>query len=92
MRIRNLRWWIVALICAYLLCIVADRTLTTILEVPGTSWLSGQSVTASFGIALGHFVRPGLIILIVWALAIDSIALVVRAHLTQRPSLGLQPA
>lgn len=83
---------IVALICAYLLCIVADRTLTTILEVPGTSWLSGQSVTASFGIALGHFVRPGLIILIVWALAIDSIALVVRAHLTQRPSLGLQPA
>lgn len=83
---------ILAVICAYLLCLVADRTLATILEVPGRSWLGGQPVTASFGLALGHFVRPGLIILTVWALALDSLWLVVRAHRTHRPSLTLQPA
>ncbi len=83
---------IVAIVCAYLLCLVADDVLATVLEVPGVSWLSGQPVTASFGIALGHFVRPGLIILIVWALAIDSLLLVWRAHAEHRPSLMLQPA
>ena len=83
---------IVALICAYLLCIVADHTLATVLEVPGRSWLSGQPVTASFGLALGHFVRPGLVILLVWALALDSLWLVFRAHRSHRPSLSLQPA
>lgn len=83
---------IVAITCAYLLCLVADDVLSVVLEVPGTSWLGGQTVTASFGIALGHFVRPGLIILIVWALAIDSLVLVWRAHAEHRPSLALQPA
>ena len=83
---------IVAVICAYLLCLVADWSLATVLEVPGASWLSGQPVIASFGLALGHFVRPGLIILLVWALALDSLMLVARAHGAHRPSLGLQPA
>jgi len=83
---------IVAIVCTYLLCLVADYSLATVLDVPGTSWLSGQPVTASFGLALGHFVRPGLIILLVWALALDSLMLVARAHSAHRPSLGLQPA
>jgi len=49
-------------------------------------------VTPSFGLAVGHFVRPGLVALILWALALDSIVRVIRAHRTHRPSLGLLPA
>lgn len=83
---------IVAIVCAYLLCLVIDWPLSTVLEVPGVSWLSGQPVTASFGLAVGHFVRPGLILLILWALALDGLARIVRAHRDQRPTLGLVPA
>lgn len=83
---------VIALICTYLLCIVADRSLATVLEVPGASWLGNRPVTASFGLALGHFVRPGLVMLAIWALALDSLWLVARAHRTHRPSLMLQPA
>jgi hypothetical protein len=80
---------ILAIVCAYLLCLVADWPLSTVLEVPTNSWLSGRPVLPSFGLAIGHFVRPGLVALILWALAIDSIVRVVLAHRTQRPTLGL---
>ena len=83
---------ITALVCTYLLCIVADWPLATVLEVSTNSWLGGRPVAPSFGLALGHFLRPGLIVLIVWALSLDSIARVVRAHRLWRPSLGLAAA
>jgi len=83
---------IIAIICAYLLCIVADWPLATVLELNTNSWLGGRPVMPSFGLALGHFARPGLIVLIVWALSLDSVLRVIRAHRAHRPSLGLAAA
>ncbi len=83
---------IVAIVCAYLLCLVTDWPLSTVLDLSTNSWLSGRPVTPSFGLAVGHFVRPGLVALILWALALDSLVRVVRAHRENRPSLGLAPA
>jgi len=80
---------ILATICAYLLCIVGDWPLAGVLDLQTNSWLSGRPVSPSFGLTLGHFVRPGLIVLILWALSLDSVARVVRAHRLHRPSLGL---
>lgn len=83
---------IVAVICAYLLCLVADWPLSTVLELSINSWLGGRLVNPEFGLAVGHFVRPGLVVAIVVALALDTIAEVVRAHRNHRPTLGLVPA
>lgn len=83
---------IAAITAAYLLCLAGDWPLATVLDVTGTSWLGERTVTASFGLTAGHFIRPGLIALIVWALALDSLARVVRAHRSTRPSLGLVAA
>jgi len=66
--------------------------LSTVLDLSLESWLSGRPVTPEFGLAIGHFVRPGLVALILWSLAFDSVAKVVRAHALHRPSLGLVPA
>jgi hypothetical protein len=83
---------IIAIACAYALCLVADWPLATILELPGDSWLSGRPVTPAFGLTAGHFLRPGLIVILVAALSLDTIAEVIRAHRQHRPSLGLAPA
>jgi hypothetical protein len=83
---------ITATICAYLLCLVADWPLSTVLDLSLESWLGGRPVSPSFGLAIGHFIRPGLVALILWSLALDSVVRVVRAHAAHRPSLGLMPA
>lgn len=83
---------IAAVVAAYLLCLVGDWPLATVLDVTSNSWLGERTVTASFGLTAGHFIRPGLVVLIVWALSLDSIARVVRAHRVQHPSLGLVAA
>jgi hypothetical protein len=83
---------IAAIVAAYLLALVGDWPLATVLDVTSNSWLGERTVTASFGLTAGHFIRPGLVVLIVWALSLDSIVQVVRAHRVQRPSLGLAAA
>lgn len=83
---------IAAIACAYLLCLVGDWPLATVLDVTSNSWLGDRTVTASFGLTAGHFIRPGLIVIIVGALSLDSIAQVARAHRSTRPSLGLMAA
>ena len=83
---------VTAIACAYLLCLVGDWPLATVLDVTGVSWLGERTVTASFGLTAGHFIRPGLIVIMVGALSLDSIARVVRAHRSDRPSLGLVAA
>lgn len=83
---------VTAIACAYLLCLVGDWPLATVLDVTGTSWLGERTVTASFGLTAGHFIRPGLIVIMVGALSLDSIARVVHAHRSEQPSLGLVPA
>lgn len=80
---------IIALVCAYLLSISADWVLSGISNVKLTSWLAGRTISGSFGLSIGQFVRPGLIVLILWALAIDSLVQIARAHRGQRPVLGL---
>lgn len=82
----------VAIVCAYLLCLVADWPLSTVLELSINSWLGGQPVNPEFGLAIGHFLRPGLVVAIVVALSLDAISEVVRAHRAYRPTLGLAPA
>ncbi|WP_338240454.1 hypothetical protein [Aurantiacibacter hainanensis] len=83
---------VVAIVCAYLLCLVGDWPLATILEISSTSWLGERTVRPQFGLAWGHFLRPAVLILIVWALALDTIAQVARAHASHRPALGLAAA
>lgn len=83
---------IVAIVCAYLLCLDSDWRIATIFTFFSDDWMSGRPVTPSFGLTLGHFVRPGLLVFILWALSLDSIAKVARAHRAHRPSLGLAAA
>ena len=83
---------VAALIAAYALSISFDYSLATVIEGTATSWLSGWSVHMAFGLAVGQFVRPGLVIVIVWGLAIDTITLSILAHRHTRGSLGLAPA
>jgi hypothetical protein len=82
----------IAIAAAYLLCLAGDWPLATVLDVTSNSWLGERTVTASFGLTAGHFIRPGFVVLIVWALSLDSIVRVARAHRIHRPSLGLVPA
>lgn len=83
---------VIAIVAAYLLCLVGDISIASVLKITSTSWLGDRTVQAEFGLAWGHFVRPALIVLIVWALSLDTIRQVVVAHQTQRPMLGLAAA
>lgn len=83
---------ILAVTCAYLLSLVGDVQITSVLQINATSWLGGRSVEPDFGLTWGHFIRPGLIVLILWALSIDTVIQSLKAHRAQRPSLGLMPA
>lgn len=78
-----------AIVAAYLLCLVGDWPLATVLELSTQSWLSGRPVNPSFGLTMGHFARPGLVVLIVWSLSLDAILRVALAHRDTRPVLGL---
>ncbi len=75
---------IIAIIAAYILSISADYMLFTFSAGnsiwENTGWLAGRTIEHEFGLALGQLARPGLIALILWALALDSIYLTVRAR------------
>lgn len=83
---------IIAIVSAYLLCIPADYVLSNVIELNGDAWLSGRSVMSSFGPSVGMFVRPGLIIMILWALAFDSLMLIWRENRRSHPNFALSPA
>ena len=78
---------IVALISAYVLNFSAEIiiTLFPVGNEPWqrTGWLAGRSIEHQFGLGWGQFVRPGLIALILWGLAIDSLHLILKAHRDQ---------
>ena len=80
-----------AIICAYLLCIPGDLTVTTLFLVERESWLTGRIVNSAYVLPLGSFIRPGLILIILWSLAIDSLIDVHRAVKAGPPMLGLLP-
>jgi len=60
---------IMMLVCAYALSLVGDYALFDIPQLPMESWLSGREVLPSVGVALGQFIRPGLVLLIQFGFA-----------------------
>ena len=83
---------VLAIACGYLLCLVGDVPLAQVLQLTTTSWLGERTVNPTFGLTMGHFVRPGLVVLIVWLLSLDTIDRTIRAHRRHAPLLGLKPA
>ena len=82
---------IIALVMGYLLSVSYDIPLGNFAVLDNTSWLAGRTVTEPVGMAIGMFVRPGLIVVIFWAMALDSLLLIARAHRASRPVLSLNP-
>lgn len=82
----------IAVVTGYLLSIPYDYVFSTLLTIQADAWLSGRPVTAPFGFAVGIFVRPGLVMIMLWSLALDTIGQVVRAHRRLRPTLDPHPS
>lgn len=81
-----------ALVSGYLISIPYDIPLGILGTLPLPSWLADNKVVMTpLGICLGHFVRPGLVILMGIGLAADTIYLSAKAHLRNRPILWLTP-
>lgn len=78
-----------AIICAYLMSIPGDMTVTTIFEVQRESWLSGRIVISPYVLPLGSLVRPGILAIMLWALAIDTLLNIHRAAKVGPPTFGL---
>lgn len=83
---------VVAIVTGYLLSIPYDYVFSTLLTIQTDAWLSGRPVTAPFGFAVGIFVRPGLVMIMLWSLALDTIVQVVRAHRRLQPTLDPHPS
>ena len=66
-----------------------DYPIATVLEVDRTSWLSGQMVNVDYVLTVGTVVRPLLFVIMLWAIAIDSLIDVHRAVKAGPPMLGL---
>lgn len=82
----------IALVAGYLLSIPYDHVLWNVLHRAGDSWLSGLPIGHDFGIAVGMYARPLLILALVWGLAIDSLLLIARAPARMRRSSRAVPA
>lgn len=67
-----------AIVSAYVLCLPADIILSPLPPAHSWSWLSGEMVEMHYGVALGMFLRPALVILIGMALSFATIADVLR--------------
>lgn len=70
---------ILAIITAYLISIPAEWVVSYLPEIHTASWLSGEAVTARFGIGIGQFLRPFGLLVIELALACDTILRVTKA-------------
>jgi hypothetical protein len=56
----------VMLVCAYLLCMPVDHIVMPILQQQVDSYWAGRSVYAEFGVSLAQFVRPALVLCILY--------------------------
>jgi hypothetical protein len=79
---------IIALAAAYALCITGDYRLMVIAHTTDDSYLSGQRVGFDIGVNLGELIRPGLVLLIQYALIAVSAADLWRAR--TKPSAARQ--
>lgn len=78
-----------AIICAYLISVPGDWTMAKLFDVERQAWLSNRIVMSEYVLPLGSLVRPGIIAIMLWSLAIDSLLAVHRAVRLGQPSLGL---
>ncbi len=60
---------VIALVAAYLISIPVDHIVTVTVSAPQESWLGKREVINTYGISLGQFVRPGLLLIIQYALS-----------------------
>lgn len=81
---------IVAIVVAYLISIPAEWIVSYLPNVHTGAWLTGEAVTARFGIGVGQFLRPIGLLVIEFALACDTIFRVTRA-LRAEISAGARP-
>lgn len=79
----------VAVVIAYLQCIPYDLVLSHFITLDGDSWLSGYTASFSIGPAVGMFLRPLLLNILVWALTIDSLLTVTKSWRGNPPVLWL---
>jgi hypothetical protein len=83
----------IALICAYLLCVPIDHIAVSLYHQIKPAYLSGRTVDYDLGVTFGMFIRPGLILMIQYALAAATVVDVWRARsepsaLSRRPPSG----
>lgn len=76
----------IALICAYLISVPGDLTVTKIFDVQREVWLSGRIVMSEYVLPWGALVRPGVIAIMLWALAIDTLITMHRAMKASPPN------
>lgn len=80
---------IIAIISAYLISLPFDFVVAELPPTHTGSWLTGEAATGEFGIAVGQFVRPAGLLVILFSLSLDTLTEAVRAHGRHRPALRL---
>jgi hypothetical protein len=63
----------VALSAAYILCVPFDHMAVHIVDQNKPAWLSGRYIVYDYGVSMGMFIRPGLILLIQYALSLSTV-------------------
>jgi hypothetical protein len=80
---------VIAIICAYLISLAGDFTLTKLFDVERQSWLSGRLVMTEYVVPWGALIRPGIIAIMMIALIVDSLIAFHRAMRREPPIWGL---
>lgn len=81
----------IALATAYLLCISADWIVVPFAQGPTDSWLGGREVYSTFGVAVGQIVRPGLLLVLEYALVVSTLVAQPRGRSDHREVRPLPP-
>jgi len=79
----------IAIVTCYLISLPADYTITEFFRYERLSWLSARMVDSAYGLSLGSLVRPGLLVIVLWSLGIDTLVSVHREMRRVRPLFGL---
>ena len=83
---------VIAIVCAYLICVPGDWTLVKLFDQERQSWLSGRLVMSEYVVPWGALIRPGIIAIMLWSLAFDTLVNVHRLMRRHRPTFALLPA
>lgn len=80
-----------AIIAAYLISIPTDMLFAAVLKIPRDAWITQREAETVYGITWGALLRPALLLVMLWSLAIDSLIEFHRAIRRGPPQLGLTP-